>query len=344
VSGFGSFIKGVVKKVTHNKVVKSVSKVVKKAVNVGKTIVNNPYVQYGSAALMAAVPGGQAVSAAIVTASLAAKAAKPAYNLVKTAIDTGKKAVKAAEPALPIGAGALQFVKPSTSAALGLGLKTSLMAQMGSAISNVAKTAQAQVNQGRAVAQAVQAKRASVSDPRVKAALQKAVKTKAVVTKAAPALAKQVVASTKVKAAIANIAAKAKAGSVEAKVAANVIAQSALALDKVKQLEANAGGGIAGLLITPQGRIVKSGKGRFSLRTATVKRPDILYRGAKLPTMQGAFAAVNGWDLIGAIGNNPEWGGADDPGDTYDGPLHRLDHPSGRWQIDDESAVNGWTP
>lgn len=313
VAGFGSFLKKAVKAVTKNKVVRAVGKAVKKVANSPVAMIVNP--------------------AAVITAHTVAKGAT-GKGLVKgtlgKVIDLGSSAATAAAGPAAKAPSALSFVSPRASAALGIGMRTVQTARLGGTIANVAKVAQRQVNLGRAAATAIKA--AKVDPKKAMPLVDNARRVQATVKALAPKLARQVVASSKVKKAVANIAAKAKAGSSDAKQAAAVIAKSAQALDKILQLQAQAAGGLPGLLVTADGRIVRAPRGRFRLRTTLAQRPDVLYRGAKEPQLKGLFAAVSG---------SPAWGGSDDPGNDIEGPRLPTHYESGGFQLDDWSAVSG---
>lgn len=303
VSGFGSFLKKAAKTITHNKIVKAVGKVASK-------VVHNPVAQFAfpgvalglhNASVLTGgkgiLPGpigdivnaGVKTTASVVLPGVGPKAIEATQKLGK-AIRSGQSPLSA----LPsIGLGALDFVAPKAAAALGVGLKTVLSASAAGNIAAAAKTAQQQVALGKAAAQSLAA--GKVDPKRAMPLVQAALATRAKVQALAPALARQVVASNQVKASLATIAAKAKAGSPDAKLAASVIAKSQKALDAVKKVQVQAAGGTPGLLITSDGRIVKAPKGRFMLRTSTTARPDLLYRGPRDPVMKGSFSAVSGY-------------------------------------------------
>lgn len=332
VGGFGSFLKKAVKSVTKNKLVKSVGKVVKKVVKSPVVQVMNPMAAIAAHTTSKALGGkgvikGPAGKVVDLGASMALKAAGPAAKL----------------PA--VGAGALKYVSPKTLSALSVGLSAVKTAKAGSAIAQVAKSAQAQLYAGRRVAshipnliatlekRAASKKQVKAAAKKVKAAAKKAVKVKKAVKKAAPKLAKQVVKSAKVKKSLQTIAKKAKAGSAEAKLASKVIARSAKALDQVTAANSKASGGVRGLLILPSGRVVKSPKGRFHQLKSTTARPETLYRGPNEPALKGNFSAVSGWRAL-AVGHGPAWGGALDPGNDYDGPLSPVRHSGGSYRLD----------
>lgn len=372
--GVFGFIKKAAKAVTKNKLVKAVAKVAKKTVRVTKAIVNNPYVQAGSAALLAAVPGGQAASAAIVTASLAAKAASPVLNVVNQATKDVKKltssAPKKVSEAMPVGLGALNYVKPQAAAALGIGLKTGLAAQMASKIAAAAQLAQRQVDSGKAAANLLNGPQKTRMSPAqlaaAKATVQRAVNIRAGITKLAPTLAQQTVQSQKVKTQLASIAARARTGDVQAKLASRLLAPSVNAISVVNRLQSLAAGGLPGLLVTSTGRIVRAPKGRFIQKASVTAHPDVLYRGPKEPVMKGLFTAVSG--CVGGDGmsvidtegfdftdgyasvdgyeqhRSPGWGGDDDPGNDIDGPLQEIDHPEGKLFVDHGIDPGAWTP
>jgi hypothetical protein len=310
VSGFGHWLKKAVRKVTHNKIVSAVGKVVSKAVN-------NPIVQM----------------------------VLPPVALAKGALNVAKGAVQFAKTGSlsslgRIGLGALSFVSPQASTALGVGLKAVHTAKLGPAISSVARAAQHEMSVGRSAAHAILEKR---GDPKqARALVQRAVNLRSNVQKVAPQLAKHVVASSKMKAVFGDIAVKAKAGSPDALLAARVIARSSLALDQINRLKQAHAGGVAGLLVTSQGRIVAAPKGRFVQRSTAAARPDVLYRGAREATLKGSFAAVSGW---GGVGFSPGWGGDTDPGNDIDGPSYRVRNTDGSVLLDDHSqTATAFTP
>lgn len=270
VSGFGSWLKKAVKTVTHNKVTKAVGSVVSKVVKSPIVQIANPMLAVSAHTLSRAATGKGTIKG-------------PAGKLV----DAGTAAVMKVAP-VP---NALNFVSAKASAALGVGLKTVTSARAGAVIASVAKNAQAEVNLGRSAAAIL---KRSPGNAEAKRLVQRAVAVRSGVQKNAQSLAKRVVLSSKVKANIGAIAQKARAGSSDAKLAASVIARSAQALDTVAHLKQASAGGVAGLLITADGRIVRAPKGRFLQRASAVARPDVLYRGPKDPTLKGSFAAVSG--------------------------------------------------
>lgn len=338
VSGFGSWLKKAVKKVTKSKVFKAVTSVV-------KSVVNSPIVQ------MALPP--------VAMAKGVISAAKGVVQFVK------KPSLSALGS---IGLGALKFVSPQAGTALGIGLKTVNIAKAGSAIASVARQAQSQVNLGKKVAQVINARKVAPAQMvRARSLVQRAVTTRAKVVKAAPALAKKAVQSSKVKAQLAVIAQKAKTGNKDARLAASVIARSSKAFDTIERLKQANAGGVPGLLVTPQGQIVRSKKsGKFLLKSSTAAK-DILYRGPGQPTLRGQFVVsgnasdddlfddgeplisgidytetVDTSDLVEGVGfdqRGPEWGGYDDPSDQIEGPRYRVPVPGGGWQLDDYSQV-----
>lgn len=310
VSGFGSFLKKAVRAVTKNKVTRAVSKAVSKVVKNPIVQLANPMMAISAHTLGKAATGKGTIKGPLgkvvdMGASAALSAAGPAAKLGNLM------------PKLPpVGAGALNFVRPQTAAALGVGMRTVSAARSGGVIAAAAKTVQNAARHRPELGKKVQA--------------------------LGPALAKKVVESSKVKASIANIAQKAKAGSVDARLAASVIARSSGALDRISALGQATTGGVAGLLITPDGRIVKAPRGKFLQKQSTSPRPETLYRGPKLPTLKGLFSAVSG---------SPEWGGHRDPGQEIDGPFYPVRDPGGSWPLDDyaaasapyaENAVAGW--
>lgn len=314
VAGFGSFLKKAVKSITHNKIVKAVTGTVKK-------VVSNPVVQLANP--IAAI--------AIHTTAKAATGRGTIKGAAGRVVDAGTAvATAAAGPAA--SAGALKFVSSKATAALGVGLKTAMSARLGGTVAAVAKTAAGQVALGKKAAAVVNAQKTpalkAAALSKVKPLIQRAVAVQKTVQKTAPALAKKVVVSSKVKASLASIAAKAKAGNADARLAAAVIARSNRALDEVARLRQQYAGGVPGLVITPGGRIVKAPRGKFTMTASTAPKgsqPSTLYRGPKDPPLKGVFSAVSG----------PSWGGYDDPGNQYEGPLGPITHPDGRVLLDD---------
>ncbi len=272
VGGFGSWLKKAVKKVTHNKVTRAVGSVVSK-------VVKSPIVQIANPAFA-------------ITAHTLSKAATGKGTIKGAAgklVDAGTAAVTKVVP-IP---SAMSFIGPKATAAFGVGLKAVTTARAAGVIGAVAKKAQAEVNLGKSAANALLGKTAQ-NPAQARALVQRAVAVRSNVQKLAPQLAKQVVASAKVKASFAQIAAQAKAGSADALLAARVIARSSQALDQVQRLQQSIAGGVAGLLLTADGRIVKAPRGLFLQRSAVSSRPDTLYRGAKTASLKGSFSAVAG--------------------------------------------------
>jgi hypothetical protein len=271
VGGFGSFLKKAVRSVTHNKIVKAVGKVVGK-------VAKNPIVQLANPML--------AISAHTISKGAGGK------GVIKGAaghlVDMGAAAATKAVP-MP---SAMSFVSPKAAAALGVGIRTVMTARAGGVIAAVAKNAQNEIDHGKNVAQGIIAK--TVSPAAGRALVQRAVNIRSNIAKHAPALAKHVVLSSKVKASLATIAAKARAGSADARLAASVIGRSAQALDHINALNQASAGGVAGMLLTADGRVVRAPKGRYVQRSTAAARPDVLYRGAKDPTLRGSFSAVAG--------------------------------------------------
>lgn len=325
VSGFGSFLKKAVKAVTHNKVTRAVGKIAKKVASSPLAIVANPTLAISAHTLSKAATGKGTIKGPLgkvvdLGASAALSAAGPAAKLPS------------------IGAGALKFVSPQASAALGVGLSSVMKAQAGGAISAAARAVQGSL-------------------PGLPPAAQSALKAR--VAAAGPALAKKAAESAKVKASFANIAQKAKAGSPEALVAARVIGRSAAAVANVERLQQAFSGGVPGLLITSTGKIVKAPKGKFIQKSSAVTRPDVLYRGRGAATLKGSFTAVSGYPaqshawgprvghVYAGIGASPSWGGSVDPGQDIEGPLPpTLVHPDGKVLLDDwtQFQVSGLTP
>lgn len=365
VSGFGSFLKKAVKAVTKNKVVKAVGKAVKKVANSPVAMIVNPAAVITAHTVTKGATGkglvkgrlGQAIdlgsSAATAAAGPAAKAPS-ALSFVSprasAALGIGLRTVQTAKLQGTIAAVAknaqasISRAKTAATAVKSLAVQAdeakkralaseSVLNQLIRAKAPASAIARLRANTAslKANADAAQ-KKLSTTKSYAAPLVKKAIATTSNVKKLAPALAKQVVMSNKVKKSIANIAAKAKAGSSEAKQAAAVIAKSAQALDKILQLQAQAAGGLPGLLVTADGRIVRAPRGRFRLRTTIAPRPDVLYRGAKEPQLKGLFAAVSG---------SPAWGGTDDPGNDIEGPRLPTHYESGGFQLDDWSAVSG---
>ena len=322
VAGFGSFLKKAVKTVTKNKIVKAVGKIV-------KTVASNPLVQIANPML--------AIGTHTLLTKLGSRGTLP--PALAKIVDPAANAAAAASGAPPLGAGALSFVSPKAAAALGVGLKAVTTAKAGAAIAEVAKVAQQNVALGKVAAQAIAQK--TVDPKKALPLVKKAAVTRANVQKLAPALAKRVVASSKVEAQLGVIAQRANAGSPEAKQAAAVLARSARAIDQIHGLEQALAGGVAGLLVTATGQIVRAPRGRFVQRSAALPsgRADVLYRGARAPVLRGAFSAVSG-----GVGASPGWGGETDPGNDLEGPLGATRYAEG-WTLGEGDAVAGaWTP
>lgn len=318
VGGFGSFLKKAVKSITKNKLVRSVGKIASK-------VVNNPVVQLANP--IAAIAVHTTKKAVTGTGTIKGAAGK--------LVDAGASVTTKLIPS------PLAFISPKATAALGVGLKTVGIAKAGAVVSSVAKAAQSQVNLGKAAASALKQSGSNLSKSVLQAQVKKAVQVRQTVERNAPALAKKVQDAAKVKASIASIAEKAKAGSAEAREAAKVIAKSASAIDRIQSLTAQAGGGLPGLVITADGRIVRAPKGRFQLRTTTAPRgqAQVLYRGPRDPVLRGIFTAVSG-GVPERYDQDPAWGGHQDPGDELDGPLSPVRY-SESWELDDYSALPG---
>lgn len=322
VGGFGSWLKKAVKKVTKNKIVSSVAKVVAKTVK-------SPIFQ---TAVSIAAPG-------IGTAAMLGISAATGSGIVKTigstvkAVKTIGSAIKSGKPmralsALPaIGQGALSFVSPEAAAAVGIGLKTIGVAKDAAKIAGTAKLAERTLSLGRTAAAAVANK--TVDPKKAQPLIAKAAKLKAELPKIAPALAKKAVESQKVKTQLGAIAAASRKGDPDAKLAARVMAISAKALGAVDTLKSAAPGGIPGFVVTAQGKIVRAPKGRF---IEAGQGTDTLYRGPNAPQLRGRFTAVQG---------GPSWGGSRDPGNDLEGPLYAARHTDGRVLLESWSGVAG---
>lgn len=304
VAGFGSFLKKAVKTVTKSKIVRSVGKAVGKVVKSPVFAVVNP-----------------AAAIAVHTTAKAATGKGTLKGAAGKVVDFGASAALAAAPGAsralkvaPVGASALAFVSPKALAALEVGMKTVEKARAGAAISGAAKVALAQKQAGtlpKAAARALQ--------------------------KNGKALAKQVVASNQVKAAVATIAAKAKAGSPEAKQAAVAILAANQAIKTQAAVRTALAGGDAGMLLLPSGKLVRSPRGKFAASSAAAAQAGTLYRGPKTPVLHGRFSAVSGSPY--AQNHSPGWGGDDDPADGTDGPLGALTPPGARFELE-----SWWTP
>jgi|SRR5262245_5532719 len=326
VGGFGSFLKKAVKKVTKSKIVKAVGKAVKKVANSPIAMVANPGMVLGAHTTAKAVTGKGLVK-----------------GKLGAAIDLSTKYGSMVVPAAAAPS-ALSFVGPKAAAALGVGLRAIKVAKVGPAISAAAKVAQQKINLGKAAAAAIQKK--TVPPPRALPLVKQAAVLRAGVQKLAPALAKQAVQSANVQKAFLDIRSKAAAGNVDARAAASVLARSAQALSTIQKLQAANAGGLPGLLITAQGRIVRAPKGRFLQSATKTALPGTLYRGRDTPTLRGSFSAVSGWGAIAgavdeAIGASPGWGGNLDPGNDIEGPLYDAVDPQDRVLLDDYSAAAG---
>lgn len=368
VAGFGSFLKKAVKAVTKNKVVKAVGKVVKKVANSPVAMVVNPAAVITAHTIAKGATGkglvkgtaGKAIDlGTAVTMAAAGPAAKPPSALsfvspkATAALGIGLKAVQAAKLKSTIASVAKSAQATVHQAKSAASTVKSLAAQAQAAATKArasqsrldmlvrAKAPASTIARVRAETQTLKSnastlqKKLSTTKSYAAPLVKKAIATTSNVKKNAPALAKKVLVSSQVQKSIANIAAKAKAGSAEAKQAAAVIAKSAQALDKILMLQAQAAGGLPGLLVTADGRIVRAPRGRFRLRTTTASRPDILYRGAREPQLKGLFSAISG---------SPAWGGSDDPGNDIEGPRLPTQYESGGFELDDWSSVSGRRP
>lgn len=278
VGGFGSFLKKAVKAVTKNKITQAVGKVVGKVARSPLAMVVNPSLAISAHTISKGAGGkgtikgplGQVVD---LGSSAALSAAGPAAKLA------------------PVGSGALSFVSPRASAALGVGLQSVMKAQAGGAIASAARQAQGSIHLGRAAAAKVAAKTAGAADV---AQVRRAVDIRKNLVRMAPALAKRATESAKIKSQFAVIAKKAQAGSAEAQLAARVIGRSAQAVAEVARLQQSFAGGVPGLLVTSSGRIVKAPRGKFLQTSQASTRPDVLYRGRGSATLRGSFTAVSG--------------------------------------------------
>ena len=352
VGGFGSFLKGVVKGVTHNAVTKAVGKVVSKVARSPIVQIANPMMAITSHTLSKAAGGRGTVK-----------------GKLGGVIDVGASIVAPA---------ALKHVGPQALGALGLGAKAVMQSQIARTAASVAKQAQQVVARGKQAAALVQSGRlqARTALPLIKAATT----VRAGIVKNAPRLAANVSAGKRVQAALANVAIRARAGSPEAKRLAAAVTSAAKMTDKISAAQQAAGGGNAGFVVTAQGKIRRSPKGKF-IRTAALPAIETLYRGAKEAPLRGSFTAVSGSrkhddrpTLIpseyraleaevyralvddayqrdterppatdyrlpsrrqpaagsrisgspGSVEHTPQWGGARDPGDEYDGPLYSV--------------------
>jgi hypothetical protein len=265
VAGFGSFLEGIGKAVLKNPVSKAVGKVVSK-------VAKSPIVQIANP-MMAITTH---------TISKGAGGKGTVKGKLGGAIDLG---------AAIVAPRALAHVSSQAVGALGLGAKTVMASQAGKTVSNLARQAQTVVAQGKQAASLL--KLGKLQPKTALPLIKKAVAMRANVAKIAPALAIKTAGAKKVQAAIANVAAKAKAGSKEAKQAATAIAAAAKMTDKISAAQQVAASGNAGFVLTADGKIRRSPKGKF-VRTAALPMVETLYRGAKEPPLRGSFAAVSG--------------------------------------------------
>jgi hypothetical protein len=345
VGGFGSFLNKAVKAVTQNKIVKAVTNVVRKVAGSPIVQIANPGLALGAHGILKGATGKGAFK-----------------GRLGELVDAGTAAV------LPK---ALAYVSPKAVAALGVGAQAVNQSQLGQAVAAGAKHAQQAIAQGKNLAGLVNSGKVSA----VAAApyLKQALAIRGNIGKLAPVLAKKVQRSKKVRAAISNIASKAKAGNPEARHAAGVLVAAARMTDKISAAQQAAGGGNAGFVITKTGGIRKAPKGKF-IRSASLPVIETLYRGAKAIPLSGSFTAVgrsgkrraasevhDRQTLVpaeyraleaevyralvddayqrdtlpapapyrvsgspGSVEHTPEWGGARDPGDEYDGPLYPV--------------------
>lgn len=280
VSGFGSWLSKAVKKVAKLKIVKGVFKAV-------KTVANNPLTQLA----VSVIPGG----------SLALASVNSAIKLV------------------PGGslAATVKNVSPKAFAALNMATQTLASVKRGDATRAAAKSAMRTVARGKAAASLVKSGKLPLA--KAQPMLLAATKLRATLAKNGAALQKRVAHADAVKASLANMAHKARAGSGEAKVAASVIARTMLMQNQISAAAQRAQGGIEGFVITAQGGIKKAPKGRW-LKSSALPMIQTLYQGSKHAPMRGAFTAVSG---------HAAWGGDRDPGNEIDGPLYpaRYDDP-----------------
>lgn len=335
VGGFGSWLKKAVKTVTKSKIVKAVSSTVNKVVKSPVFQVAFPMQALGAHSLSRATGGKGVFKGALGTAAdlgTHAMANVVAPGLGSAALTASATLGSAARTgnlsrALPgVASAALSFVSPKAVAALGVGMRSINVAKAGPVIASAAKSAQRQVDLGKAAANALGKK--TVSSAQALPLVRQAVNIRTNIQKLAPALAKQAVLSNNVRKAFVDIAAKAKTGNADAILASNVLAKSAKALSTIQSLEISNAGGVPGLLITAAGKIVRAPKGRFLQGTGKAALTGTLYRGPKTPTLRGAFSAVSG-------AATSAWGGVTDPGNDIDGPFNAVNVPSGGYQLDD---------
>lgn len=218
-------------------------------------------------------------------------------------------------------------LSPGAFAAMTVANKALNASAAGSAIVTAAKSAQHAVARGKVAADLIKAGKGNAA--KLRPIVQKAVKTRAAVVKTAPALAKRAAEASKVKAQFQKIAVSARAGNPDARVTAAVLARTKAMRDQIAVATQKSEGGQAGLVITADGRIVRSSKGRW-IRKSTVPGDQTLYRGPKTAPLRGVFSAVAG-------GASPGWGGSDDPADDIEGPLYPVRY-SEPVQLDDFSA------
>lgn len=273
VSGFGSWLKKAVKTVTHAKIVKGVLGVV-------KSVVKNPVFQ--------AVMPMAAITAQTFAHATGSKDILP--GPLGKIVNAGTSTALSLVPGGAISNVAKQ-VSPQAFAALGVASKTLSTIHVGAGISAAAKQASRTITRGKAAAQLV--KSGKLTAAAAKPLVQKAVATRALASKMAPALAKRVVLGAKVKTALAATATKAKAGSPDARLQAAVIARTQKMHDQLAMAHQAAAGGLPGIVITADGRIQKSAKGRWTQKSS-LPALSTLYRGPKDTPLRGAFAAVAG--------------------------------------------------
>lgn len=265
VGGFGSFLAKIARGVTHNAVTKAVGKVVTK-------VAKSPIVQIANPML--------AISAHTISKGAGGKGTikGPLGGIVNLGTSV-------------VVPHALAHVGPKAIASLGIGAKAVMQSQAGKMIATAAQQAQKTVAQGKALA--AQVKLGKLPIRTALPLIRKAVAVRTNVAKLAPKLMANAAMSKKVKAAISNVASKAKAGSPEARQAATAIVAAARMTDKISAAQQAAAGGNAGFVVTAQGKIRRAPKGKF-VRSAALPEIETLYRGAKEAPLRGSFTAVGG--------------------------------------------------
>ncbi len=266
------------------------------------------------AAANAAISGVEAGKKAAKTARAAASTIKAGINLAQKVSSTQKATAAVVKTA---GASMSTAQKKAAVARTQAAGKLKLTAQGQAAISS--KLAQVPAAQRAAAAKSVAAKLKTLATLRSRAALAKSlpataggavVATTQLQLRAAPAMAKAAAtAKTFQNAAVQKrmleiqargetatsllqgVADRAQTGELDAQKSAaivNLVARNRARIQAMSQANA---GGLPGVLITPQGKLVR---GRFRIQ-ANANGRAVLYQGRDVPVDTGAFVNVSGW-------------------------------------------------